>query len=162
MELRSINTCLNCENLLRDFICNKHKEKEELKDEMHKLYKNTKTIEELLKNINIIMKMCMEDKEENDYLLNKFIPKCVIYFEYLLNKLKSDDRFTHEVCFNRFIKPYIDIFKLKNITPCILELKHCMYCANNSTMCFKHNTQMLIISCCTSCSSMIPNDYINL
>ena len=30
MELRNINTCLNCENLLRDFICRKHKQKVEI------------------------------------------------------------------------------------------------------------------------------------
>lgn len=137
-------------------------EEQELKDEMHKLYKNTKTIEDIMKNINIIMEMCMEDIEDKNYLLNKFIPKCANYFEYLLNKLKSDDRFTHEVCFNRFIKPYIGVFKFQNITPCVLELKHCMYCNNNSTMCFKHKNQMFLIICCDNCSSMIPNDYINL
>ena len=30
MELRDVNTCLNCENLLRDFICSKHKQKVEI------------------------------------------------------------------------------------------------------------------------------------
>ena len=30
MKLQNVNTSLNCENLLRDFICNKHKEKVEL------------------------------------------------------------------------------------------------------------------------------------
>ena len=30
MELRSINTCLNCENLLRGFMCSKHKQQVEI------------------------------------------------------------------------------------------------------------------------------------
>ena len=30
MELRSANTCLNCENLLKDFICSKHRQKVEI------------------------------------------------------------------------------------------------------------------------------------
>ena len=30
MELRSVNTCLNCENLLKDFICSKHRQKVEI------------------------------------------------------------------------------------------------------------------------------------
>ena len=30
MEIRNINTCLNCENLLKDFICRKHKQKVEI------------------------------------------------------------------------------------------------------------------------------------
>ena len=30
MELRSVNTCLNCENLLKDFICSKHSQKVEI------------------------------------------------------------------------------------------------------------------------------------
>ncbi len=30
MELRNINTCINCENLLREFICRKHKQKVEI------------------------------------------------------------------------------------------------------------------------------------
>ena len=30
MELRSINTCLNCENLIRDLRCSKHNQKVEI------------------------------------------------------------------------------------------------------------------------------------
>ncbi len=30
MEIRSVNTCLNCENLLKDFICSKHRQKVEI------------------------------------------------------------------------------------------------------------------------------------
>ncbi len=30
MKLRSVNTCLNCENLLKDFICSKHRQKVEI------------------------------------------------------------------------------------------------------------------------------------
>jgi hypothetical protein len=30
MELKNINTCINCENLLREFICRKHKQKVEI------------------------------------------------------------------------------------------------------------------------------------
>ena len=30
MELENINTCINCENLLREFICQKHNRKVEI------------------------------------------------------------------------------------------------------------------------------------
>ena len=30
MELRNINTCINCENLLREFICQTHQQKVEI------------------------------------------------------------------------------------------------------------------------------------
>ena len=30
MELKNLNTCLNCENLIRDFICQKHNQKVEI------------------------------------------------------------------------------------------------------------------------------------
>ena len=30
MKLRNIDTCINCENLLRDFICRKHNQKVEI------------------------------------------------------------------------------------------------------------------------------------
>ena len=30
MELRSINACINCENLIREFVCKKHNQKVEI------------------------------------------------------------------------------------------------------------------------------------
>ena len=30
MEVKNINTCINCENLLREFICQKHNQKVEI------------------------------------------------------------------------------------------------------------------------------------
>ena len=30
MKLENLNTCINCENLLRDFICKKHKQEVEI------------------------------------------------------------------------------------------------------------------------------------
>jgi hypothetical protein len=30
MELKNINTCINCENLIREFVCQKHKQKVEI------------------------------------------------------------------------------------------------------------------------------------
>ena len=30
MELRNINTCINCENLIRGFVCQKHNQKVEI------------------------------------------------------------------------------------------------------------------------------------
>ena len=30
MEIKNINTCINCENLIREFICSKHNQKVEI------------------------------------------------------------------------------------------------------------------------------------
>lgn len=71
MELRNINTCINCENLLREFMCQKHNQKVEITNfcESH-TYKAAITKDSSCSNcFHFGEKSCSKPKEASDQMI---------------------------------------------------------------------------------------------
>jgi hypothetical protein len=71
MELRNLNTCINCENLLREFICQKHNQKVEITNycESH-TYKDSITKNSSCSNcIHFEKNSCSNPKEASDKMI---------------------------------------------------------------------------------------------
>ena len=71
MELKNINTCLNCENLIREFICSKHQQKVEINNfcESHS-YKDSLTKNSSCANCSHFGKIsCSRPLEASDSMI---------------------------------------------------------------------------------------------
>tara|TARA_B100001175_G_C19344824_1_gene559299 strand:+ start:255 stop:488 length:234 start_codon:yes stop_codon:yes gene_type:complete len=71
MQLRSINTCLNCENLIKEFICSKHNQKVEINNfcESH-TYKDSITKDSTCTNCsNYGRKSCSKPSEASSKMV---------------------------------------------------------------------------------------------